>query len=147
MIRINKDTFLSKEKIEFNITKTDAVLDIFIQNDIIPLIKINSFTSFPYIDGIPWNSFLLDSYCKHYSKKYCSMGGPSKKKPVGAIFPSYMRFSTYDELLSQVVANANIQLTNESVNDYLLKRAFILRKKDVKKIIAKAQEIRIQKGK
>lgn len=144
MIRVDKERFVSKDSIFFDITSIDAALALFVRDEIIPLKSVNSFTSFPEVIGYIWNSFLLDSYCKHFSVRFKSMGGPAKSKPVGAIFPAYMQFNNYDDLLSRVAAKSNIALNADEVSRFFTENAYTLRKIDASSIIAKAQDIRIQ---
>lgn len=146
MIRVDKERFVSKDSLSFDIAAIDSVLALFVRNEIIPLKSVNSFTSFPEVAGYFWNSFLLDSYCKHFSIRFQSMGGPAKSKPVGAIFAAQMHFSSYDDLLARVAAKSNILLNADEVSQYFTENAYTLRKIDANGITAKAQEIRIQGG-
>lgn len=144
MLRVDKDYFVGLDTINFDIQAVDNAIALFVQDDIIPLKSVTSFTSFPETEGLTWNLFLLDSYCKHKSIRFHSMGGPAKSKPVGAIYPSTMRFSSYDDLLVQVVAKDNIELNADTINIFLTENAYTLRKIDTREIIKKVQEIRIR---
>lgn len=144
MIRVDKERFVSKNSFSLDVAAIDSVLALFVRDEIIPLRSVNSFTSFPEVAGYTWNLYLLDSYCKHFSVQFQSMGGPAKSKPVGAIFPARMQFSSYDDLLSRVAAKSNIALNADEVSGFFTENAYTLRKIDANSIIAKAQEIRIQ---
>lgn len=144
MIRVDKERFISKDSLLLDVTAIDSVLALFVQDEIIPLKSVNSFTSFPEVEGYTWNLYLVDSYCKHFSVRFRSMGGPAKSKPVGAIYPACMQFSSYDDLLSRVAAKSNIELSAYDVSRFFTENAYTLRKIDANSIIAKAQEIRIQ---
>lgn len=144
MIRVDKERFVSKNSFSLDVAAIDSVLALFVRDEIIPLKSVNSFTSFPEVAGYTWNLYLLDSYCKHFSVRFQSMGGPAKSKPVGAIFPARMQFSSYDDLLSRVAAKSNIALNADEVSGFFTENAYTLRKIDANSIIAKAQEIRIQ---
>lgn len=144
MIRVDKEQFVSKNSFSLDVAAIDSVLALFVRDEIVPLKSVNSFTSFPEVAGYTWNLYLLDSYCKHFSVQFQSMGGPAKSKPVGAIFPARMQFSSYDDLLSRVAAKSNIALNADEVSGFFTENAYTLRKIDANSIIAKAQEIRIQ---
>lgn len=144
MIRISQDTFVSKNKICFNIEAVDNAIELFSQGKIIPITSIQSFSSFPNVDGYVWNSFLLDSYCKHISHGFKSLGGPGKIYPVGAVFPSSMKINSYQELLAKVVVQEKIELKSEEINLFLLSHSYILRHIEADNIIKLAQEFLLQ---
>ena len=144
MIRVDKEHFVNRESVSVNVEAIDSALSLFVQNNVIPLISVNSFTSFPEIPGHTWNLFLLDSYCKHFSVRFRSMGGPAKSKPVGAIFPAHLRFDKYDDLLARVAAESTISLDADSVSRYFTDNAYTLRKIDATGIATLAQQIRLQ---
>lgn len=146
MIRVDKDRFVSSGLIHLDVQAIDNALSLFVQDNIIPLKSVKSFTSFPEVEGYTWNLFLLDSYCRHFSMRFRSMGGPAKSKPVGAIFPIQMQFESYDELLARVAAKSNLKLNADDVSEFFTANAYTLRKVNTSGIIAKAQEIRIQEG-
>lgn len=144
MLRVDKERFVSRESVSVNVEAIDTALSLFVQNRIVPLKSVNSFTSFPEIQGHTWNLYLLDSYCKHFSLHFRSMGGPAKSKPVGAIFPAQMQFDSYDELLARVVAKSALPLDAHDVSRYFTDNAYTLRKIDATGIAATAQQIRLQ---
>lgn len=146
MIRVDREHFVSLDAIEFNIDGVDDTLSLFVQDNIVPLGSVKSFTSFPEVDGHPWNLFLLDSFCRHRSKQFRTMGGPAKSKPVGAIFPIQMQFDSYDALLAQVAAESGLALRRDILGDFFTKNAYTLRRIETSGIINQAQEIRIQEG-
>lgn len=144
MIRVDKERFVSKDSLLLDIDAIDSVLALFVRDKIIPLKSVNSFTSFPEVSGYTWNLYMLDSYCKHFSVRFQSIGGPAKTKPVGAIFPAQMQFCSYDDLLARVAAKSNITLNADEVSRFFTDNAYTLRKIDANSIVAKAQELRIQ---
>lgn len=144
MLRVDKGYFVGLDTVNFDIQAVDNAIALFVQDNIVPLKSVTSFTSFPETEGVTWNLFLLDSYCKHKSIRFHSMGGPAKSKPVGAIYPSTMGIGSYDDLLVQVVAKDNIKLDADTINTFLTRNAYTLRKIDTRGIIKKVQEIRIR---
>lgn len=144
MIRVDRDHFVCLDAIDFDIRAIDDALSLYVQNKIVPLGSIRSFTSFPETDGYPWNLFLLDSFCKHKSLRFRTMGGPAKSRPVGAVFPIQMRFDSYSDLLAQAAAESGLELRAESVAEFFTRNAYTLRRIATGDIISKAQEIRLQ---
>lgn len=144
MIRVDRDHFVSLDAIDFNIRTIDDALSLYVQGKVIPLASVKSFTSFPEVDGHPWNLFLLDSFCRHKSLQFHTMGGPAKSRPVGAIFPVQMRFDSYNDLLARTVAESGLALCGDIVAEFLTQNAYTLRRIETGRIISKAQEIRLQ---
>lgn len=144
MIRVDRERFVRPDAIHFDVHAIDVSLSLFVQDRIVPLGSVKSFTSFPEVDGYTWNLFLLDSFCRHKSMRFRTMGGPAKSKAVGAIFPIYMQFDSYNALLAQVAANSDLKLHADDVGAFFTKYAYTLRRIDTSGIVARAQEIRIQ---
>lgn len=146
MVRIDKNTFVHRDLISFDIDATDRAIALYVKNSIFPIADIPSFTSFPYVEGYSWNVFLLDSFCSHYSKKYRSLGGPAQKGIIGAIYPVSMKISNYSELLAQVAADSGLELTDDIISNYFSKHKYLLRKSNINEVLAKAQKIRLKEG-
>lgn len=146
MVRIDKNTFVHRDLISFDIDAVDRAVALYAKNDIFPIADIPSFTSFPYVEGYSWNVFLLDSFCSHYSKKYRSIGGPAQKGIIGAIYPIGMKYSNYSELLARVAADSGLELTDEIISNYFSKHKYLLRKSNINEVLAMAQEIRLKEG-
>lgn len=144
MLRIDRELFVALDEVQFDVQTIDNAIALYVNDSIIPLKSVKSFLAFPDIPGVPWNHFLLDSYCKHKSIRFRSMGGPAKGKLVGAIFPSTMKFDSYDELLATVIAKSNLELREDDVCTFLSEHAYTLRRINPGRIIIKAQEIRNQ---
>lgn len=146
MVRIDKNTFVHRDLISFDIDAVDRAIALYAQNAIFPIADIPSFTSFPYVEGYSWNVFLLDSFCSHYSKKYRSIGGPAQKGIIGAIYPASIKYSNYSELLARVAADSGLELTDEIISNYFSKHKYLLRKSNINEVLAMAQEIRLKEG-
>lgn len=144
MVRVDKEEFVHRDLISFDIDATDRAIALYAKNRIYPLADIPSFVSFPYVEGYTWNVFLLDSFCSHCSKKYRSLGGPAQKGIIGAIYPIDMQFASYSELLAQVAAESGLELTDGIISEYFSKHKYLLRKSNINEVLAKAQEIRLK---
>ena len=143
MIRVDKETFVSDGKIDFDIEATDNALDLFIHSGIIPLKAISSFTSFPYIDGYSWNWFLLESYCRRFSKRFMYKSLSNNNENVGAIYQKSLGFEHYTDVLAEAVAASNIELTEQTVGDYLFENRYVARRTGkVSTVVQKARTLR-----
>ena len=144
MIRVDKETFVHTEMVSFDVEATDYAISMYVQNSVFPLADIKSFTSFPYVEGFPWNSFLLDSFCSHCSKEFRSMGGPAKQDIIGAIYPIHMTFDNYTSLLAKVAAGSELALTEKTIGDFFSAHKYWLRRSKLNEVLATAQEMRLK---
>jgi len=143
MIRIDKRTFVSDDEIRFDSEAVDAALGLFVRKDVIPLQAVTSFTSFPYINGYSWNLYLIESYCRRFSKRFMYQCLSVNSRNVGAIFKRSAGFTDYAEVLAAVVANAGIELDMIKVGDFLFDSGYIARRTSViSDVITKAQVLR-----
>jgi hypothetical protein len=143
MIRIDKRTFVSDDEIRFDIEAVDAALGLFVRKNVIPLQAVTSFTSFPYINGYSWNLYLIESYCRRFSKRFMYQCLSVNSRNVGAIFKRSAGFTDYAEVLAAVVANAGIELDMIKVGDFLFDSGYIARRTSViSDVITKAQVLR-----
>lgn len=144
MIRVNKETFVHNDMVPFDVEATDYAISMYVQNSVFPLADIKSFTSFPYVEGFPWNSFLLDSFCSHCSKEFRSMGGPAKQNIIGAIYPIHMTFDNYTSLLAKTAADSGLELTDKTIGDFFSAHKYWLRRSKLNEVLATAQEMRLK---
>ena len=92
-----------------------------------PIKVITSFTSFPYV-GRPWNLYLLESYVKRFSRRYCIKGGsPARTANVGVICLANDD-RDYNDVVAQVLANSSLKLEEHAVGDYLVRLGFVVKK-------------------
>lgn len=97
-----------------------------------------------YVEGFPWNSFLLDSFCSHCSKEFRSMGGPAKQNIIGAIYPIHMTFDNYTSLLAKTAADSGLELTDKTIGDFFSAHKYWLRRSKLNEVLATAQEMRLK---
>ena len=143
MIRTDKDTFVSDYKIRFDTDTIDNALDLFVHRDVIPLQAVTSFTSFPYIDGYKWNLYLLESYCKRFSKRFMYQCLSVNSMNVGAVFRRSAGFEDYLDVLATAIAVSNIELNDKVVGDYLFEKRYVAQRTSaVSKVVAKARVLR-----
>lgn len=143
MIRVSDDTFV--DHVDYDVAAIDKAIAPFFNNKkVITLKNVTSFSVFPDVDGYAWNSYLLSSYLRRYSKQWGYIGEEHKKKSVGAIFDKSLAFDSYDDAMALAVADSGIELTQEEVSFFLLNNEYRLRDADFKDIISKAYQIRMR---
>lgn len=49
MIRVDKETFVHNDMVSFDVEAIDYAISMYVQNSVVPLADIKSFTSFPYV--------------------------------------------------------------------------------------------------
>ncbi len=143
MVRTNRDTFVGDNEIDFDVDATDNALARFVHSGVIPLRAVTSFTSFPYVDGCPWNWFLLESYCRRFSKQYTFQCLSVNSRNVGAILRKSAGFADYAAVLAAAVADAGVTLDSKNVGDFLFESGYIARRtRVIHDVIARARILR-----
>jgi hypothetical protein len=142
MVRIDVDRYVSENHVSFDIDKIDTLLAGIIGERFAPIRKVSTFALFPTC-GLAWNHYLLESYCYRFSRKYRLSVLNYNDKNVGIIAASDLPL-TYNEMLSEAAAKADIELTVESVSEYLFFNGFTAKRKysNMPEIIKKAKKIR-----
>lgn len=149
--RINNETFIKKNNLNFNVEALDSILDKFCVGDYIAFSEVNTYSLFPS-NEYSWNSFLLESYVKNYSVSYRYLSDSvSINKCVGAIVKKDSSFTGYDQVLISVLASAqqSCLIDNQVALNYLYENGFIAKRRmsNIDTLIANAKIIRKQRGK
>ena len=127
MIRIDKEHFVSDQKIKFLVSEIDNVISGFITDHFVSLKEITTFAMFP-ICGITWNHYVLESYCYKYSQKYSLHTIHFNDKNVGIIAEKdYDR--KYDDMLAIALARSDIDLDSGSAGRYLFDNGYLAKTK------------------
>ena len=118
MVRIDAEYFVSESHIEFDIERTDAAISEIVTGDYLVLRDFVTFAHFPAC-GKQWNLFLLESYCRRFSRQFRFEAPQFNNGNVGAVIRKTASFRTYDDLLADAVLQANIGLERETVGQFL----------------------------
>lgn len=142
MVRINADMFVADKHVKFEIDTTDELLSSFVSNGYTSIKGVTTFAMFP-VCGQIWNHFLLESYCYKFSKKYSLNCMNFNDRNCGIIVEKTLNKS-YEEMLCETAANAEIELTEESVGAFLFDNGYTTKSKssNIKTIVEKAAQIR-----
>jgi hypothetical protein len=125
MVRINKSTFTADENLKFDIESIDNALELFVTEKVIPIRAVSSFTSFSDVDGFTWNLFLLESFCRRFSKKFSFVSQLPNSRNIGAIFLKDADFSDLIDVLAYAVLISSVNLSEELVSEYLINNQYI----------------------
>jgi hypothetical protein len=143
MIRVDKHTFVADNEIRFDIEAVDDALGLFVHTDVIPLQAVTSFNSFPYIKGYSWNLYLVESYCRRFSKMFMYQCLSVNSRNVGAVYRKSAGFEDYIDVLAAAVAAADIELNEKEIGDFLFERRYVaMRTGAVSKVVVKARVLR-----
>lgn len=142
MVRIDKDSLVADSKITFDVEKIDAVLNDMVEGNVMGLKEFSSFATLPYC-GFPWNHFLLESFCRRFSKRFRYACMTPNSNNAGAIVRKECDAS-YHELMAEAVAHANVGLNEKDVFEYLISSGLLLRKKynNMDDLIQRSKDIR-----
>ena len=126
MIRVDYDNFVSDGLVTFDIDGIDNALDAIIKRNVIGLKEINSFGAFPYC-GYQWNLYLLESFCRRFSKKFKYDCATANSKNAGAIIRKSF-LGNYHEAMAEAVAFSSTKLNESEVFDYLISSGLMMRR-------------------
>lgn len=147
-IRISKDEFIGKDKIDFNFKEIDHAISLFCQAGYTPIQAVNTFASFPDV-GYKWNTFLLESYLQNYSPAFrLFQASACETKSVGAIVKKTSAYTSFDDILVDAVAKSRCQLQKDAILQFLCDYGYIARRaySSIDNIIERASQKRNSKG-
>ena len=143
MIRVDKDTFVSVDSIDFDNERVDEILKFYMNGKITPLDKITDFSSFPNIDGYTWNKFILSSYLMQ-KDSFCYYVAFTRKDVLGAYYPNKYAnlIKEYNDLLAYAIVEANIELKEDTIQEFLKENNYTKRKIKLDDILSKIYDIK-----
>jgi len=95
------------------------------------------------MDGYQWNLFLLESYCRRFSRAFKYQCLSVNSRSVGAIFRKAAGFADYTDVLAAAVVVAGVELTEKAVGDFLFESGYVARRTGaITDVIAKVRVLR-----
>lgn len=142
MVRVDKNDFVADRFIRFDTDRIDTALDYIVTNDFIGMREITTFSMFPFC-GYGWNLYLLESYCRRFSKKYKYETRRANSSNSGAIVIKSCLLN-YHDIMTQAVARSGRELQQNEVFDFLTEAGYMERKKysDIDSLINEAAQLR-----
>lgn len=142
MVRIDKDRFIADRLISFDVDRIDSALDHIVTNEFIGMKEITTFSTLPFC-GYGWNLFLLESYCRRFSKKYRYATRRANSSNSGAVVAKTCELP-YHDIMAEAVARSGRELVEDEVFDFLTDAGYMERKRysDIERLIIYAKELR-----
>jgi len=142
LVRIDKNTYVADRYVHFNVDIIDEAIGLFVKGDYLPLKSFTTFGVFPDC-GQTWNLFLLESYCRRFSRKFRFDTPSVNSRNAGAVIRKNCSMD-YTEIMTDAVANAEVPLKDTAVGKFLYESGFTGRSSTAKvtEIIDKAKAMR-----
>ena len=148
MVRVDKDRFVDPESVHFDVDEIDREINTYISGDFIPLQDVYDIESFPAIDSYHWNWFLLESFCRKYSRQFDFMVAKINSQNVGVIIRKSSKYENYNSLMATAVDRSGIDLTEKAISSFLLRGHYIAKQNPiiVQKVLEQARILRDSSG-
>jgi len=142
LVRIDKETYVADRFVRFDTDKTDEAIELMVKGDYLPLKAFTTFGAFPYC-GQTWNLFLLESYCRRFSRKFRFDTPSVNSRNAGTVIRKSCGMD-YTEIMTDAVANADVPLQEAAVGRFLFDNGYTGRSTNAKvtEIIDKAKALR-----
>lgn len=142
LVRIDKNTYIADKYVHFNADIIDEAIALFVKGDYLPLKSFTTFGAFPAC-GQTWNLFLLESYCRRFSRKFRFDTPSVNSRNAGAVIRKTCDMG-YTEIMTHAVAHADVSLKDTIVGKFLYENGYTGRSTTAKinEIIDKAKAIR-----
>ena len=124
MVRISGTELVRKDGITFDVEATDRALQQFCPGKYKPIKEFTLFMLLPPV-GVPWNSFLLESYLRHYSRVFwLNQGNPNEYAAVGAMVRRGSGIHDYRELIVDALAHDDSWETLKDALSFLAEKGY-----------------------
>ncbi|MCX5813957.1 MAG: hypothetical protein NT178_15630 [Proteobacteria bacterium] len=142
LVRIDRNTYVADKYVRFNADIIDEAIGLFVKGDYLPLKFFTTFGVFPHC-GQTWNLFLLESYCRRFSRVFRFDAPSVNSRNAGAVIRKSCSMD-YTEIITDAVANADVSLKATAVGKFLYESGYTGRSTTAKvnEIINKAKAIR-----
>ena len=146
LVRIDKDTYVADRYVHFIADVIDEAIGLFVKGDYLPLKSFTTFGAFPDC-GQTWNLFLLESYCRRFSREFRFDTPSVNSRNAGAVIRKSCGMD-YTKIMTDAVANADVPLKDKAVGKYLYESGYTGRSTTAKvnEIIDMAKTIRERMG-
>lgn len=147
-VRVSETEFVPTGAVRWDIPHVDAAIALHCPGKYVSLKSIQYFDAFPYV-GYHWNSYLLEQYVATVSKDFMLMHSSyAKSNTSGAIVRKGAGFEAFDDVLADILANAQVELESKACLEHLANAGYITRRKlsNINEIITRAKMLRSQEG-
>jgi len=142
LVRIDKEEYVADRFVHFDVDKIDEAIEMVIKGDYLPLKAFTTFGAFPYC-GQVWNLFLLESYCRRFSRDFRFDTPSVNSRNAGVVIRKSCSMN-YIGIMVDAVINAGIPLNNHAVERFLFDSGYIGKSSTAKstEILKKAKATR-----
>ncbi|HBN95924.1 MAG TPA: hypothetical protein DDZ66_06470 [Firmicutes bacterium] len=142
LVRVDKDTYVADRYVNFDVDLIDEAIELVVKGDYLPLKAFTTFGAFPDC-GQTWNLFLLESYCRRFSRRFRFDTPSVNSRNAGAVIRKSCNMD-FTEIMTDAVANADVPLKETAVGRFLFDNGYMGRSTTAKvsEIIKKAKAIR-----
>jgi hypothetical protein len=117
LIRVDKEHYVADRYVHFIPDMIDDAIDRVVTGDYLPLKSFTTFVAFPDC-GHTWNLFLLESYCRRFSRRFRFDAPSVNSRNAGAVIRRSCDMD-YTQVMTDAVANAGVLLTEANVGRFL----------------------------
>ncbi len=145
LVRVDKENYVADRYVHFNADQIDEAMELVVNSEYLPLKSFTTFGAFPDC-GQTWNLFLLESYCRRFSRKFRFDTPSVNSRNAGTVIRKSCAMD-YTEIMTDAVANADVPLKDMAVSRFLFDSGYTGRSTTAKvsEIIDKAKAIRERK--
>ena len=122
LVRIDKNTYVADRYVQFNAVLIDEAIELFVKGDYLPLKSFTTFGAFSDC-GQTWNLFLLESYCRRFSRKFRFDSSSVNSRNAGAVIRKSCDMD-YTQIMTDAVVNADVPLQETAVGKFLYKSGY-----------------------
>ncbi len=146
MVRTDENTFIADKYLCFDIEAIDKAIDRFIKGNYSAIKTFITFGAFPDC-GKPWNQYLLESYCRRFSRSFRFDSISLNLSNSGAVVRKSCEMN-YNEILVDAVVSSGIPLSINEIGKFLKDAGFISRRTTnrINQIMIKAKIVIERKG-
>ena len=142
LVRIDKNNYVADKFVRFDSELIDNAIEMVFKGEYMPLKCFTAFGMFPDC-GYAWNLFLLESYCRRFSKRFRFDVPAVNSHNAGAVIRRSCKMN-YTQIMADAAVNAAIPLNEVKVNDFLYENGYIGKRttSKISEIIEEARRLR-----
>ena len=122
LVRIDKENYVQDGFVDFDVENIDNAISQFVDAEYLPLKSFTTFSSFPNC-GQVWNLFLLESFCRRFSKSFRFNTPSVNSRNAGVVIRNDCTM-TYIEILIDAVVHSGVILDSEAIGKFLYENGY-----------------------
>lgn len=143
-IRVDKDNFMAKDRVHFDVDAIDDVLLRLCEGDYIALSDVTMLSTLPSCE-YQWTHFLLECYVAFYSKVFKLLHNKyfGQANATGGIVKRSSNINDFNTLAATAVVDAGIPIEKRAVLQFLSDKSYIVQRRyeDIDEVIGLANKL------